>query len=501
MAYILLDNSNRLTGSPDIWNGAGVLYDGTGAGLKSDIGVTFSFSGAVMENEGVAAAFYGIKERDSLDPIPTLGTILVDGKAYNAPDRKQFTSPYFSTPTLPDGQHDVTFKGDFPLILDYAVVTASNTTSLSGERLIVDDGDASLTYSGNWIRNNSGVWIDDSFSLPSGGAVHQTQDPMASLTFTFSGTSVSVYGIFDEQLPALYSIFTLDGKDDTVNSYEPPPGTSMNVLWYACDSLVPGNHTLSILFNSTSSGYFALDFITYIPSFPSLAALQGNPTNVVSSSTPSPTAEPSPNPSSTMGSSGSSKSHMAVLIGAPVGGVVGILLLACLLFLLRKKIFPGLAASGKKPQPTTLIEPEDLPSVVPAPAAASLVNPFDEPYREIPDNRSIAPSSSGPRSVTTATREGDMVQVPPPEKPLAKSSGRQASLFATASTSAGAGPSTSVEVKTHGTDGMDASRTEEIQGLVDKLQQAIAAGGIVVTPESDGASPPPYELPGKRAPS
>ncbi|KAG6886619.1 hypothetical protein C0995_006404, partial [Termitomyces sp. Mi166 len=95
----------------------------------------------------------------------------------------------------------------------------------------------------------------------------------------------------------------------------------------------------------------------------------------------------------------------------------------------------------------------------------------------------------------------DMVQVPPPEKPLAKSSGRQASLSATASTSAGAGPSTSIEVKTHGTDGMDASRTEEIQGLVDKLQQAIAAGGIVVTPESDGASPPPYELPGKRAPS
>ncbi|KAG6870780.1 hypothetical protein C0995_010706, partial [Termitomyces sp. Mi166 len=347
MAYILADSPSRLTASGQVsglFRADDLCYGGFAVDLSSEADSTFSFS-------GVSAAFYGFTIRDLINDIPTLGTILIDGKAYNAPDRKQFTSPYFSTPTLPDGQHDVTFKGDFPLILDYAVVTASNTTSLSGERLIVDDGDASLTYSANWIRNTSGIWIDSFFSMPSGGAVHQTQDPRSSATFTFIGTSVSVYGIYDERLPVLMPVFTLDGEEG--KTLDPPSSTEMNVLWYTGDSLAPGKHTLSIQFDSSTSGYFALDFITYIPSFSSLAALQGKPTGVVSSSAPSLTsANPSSASTSTgqsMGSSGSSNSHMGVLIGAPVGGVVGILLLACLLFLLRRKIFPGLTASGKKP--------------------------------------------------------------------------------------------------------------------------------------------------------
>ncbi|KAG6878803.1 hypothetical protein C0992_007647 [Termitomyces sp. T32_za158] len=222
---------------------------------------------------------------------------------------------------------------------------------------------------------------------------------------------------------------------------------------------------------------------------------------------------------------------MAVLIGAPVGGVIGILLLACLLFLFRRKIFSGLATSGKKRSPPILIERDGRVYLrSPCSSGSKFGQSFSEPYLDIPDSHSTAPSSSGPHSVSTRSQGGsgiqlivqggslgspgktvssipsvgvaDMVQTPPPEKSLSKSSSglQHPSSLIVGTSAARAGPS-SVEVRTHGTEGMGTIQTQQIQGLVNQLQQAIASGGIVVTPENEGASPPPYEQPGKRATS
>ena len=96
---------------------------------------------------------------------------------------------WFQSPTLPEGTHTVNISRIAGTSVDFVVITAGQNTSLSGETLIVDDGDPSITYSGSWSLNTNEYISRDNpvIGLPYGNATHETNSAGASATFRFSG--------------------------------------------------------------------------------------------------------------------------------------------------------------------------------------------------------------------------------------------------------------------------------------------------------------------------
>jgi hypothetical protein len=62
---------------------------------------------------------------------------------------------WYQSPTLREGQHNITVSHTPAVSVDYAVVTAGQNTPLLGQVLIVDDGDSAITYGGSWTRNTN----------------------------------------------------------------------------------------------------------------------------------------------------------------------------------------------------------------------------------------------------------------------------------------------------------------------------------------------------------
>ncbi|KAG6827434.1 hypothetical protein H0H92_011813 [Tricholoma furcatifolium] len=440
---------------------------------------------------GIAVGFYGSAE-SLWSNIPI--QVYIDGQqvANATPEYFQAVTLFYQSPTLSDGQHNVTvIQDDYYINLDYMLVTPGNETFLAGDPIVVDDTDPSIVYQGSWTSNNTLLTADGLvYRYPFENAFHQTQDSQASVTFNFTGTAVGVYGVYDANTPFPQVTFTLDGQQ-TVASNTNTSQTDINYLWYSGSSLSPTNHTLSIDFAGVDPiGRFSLDYIIYSPSF---VQQQVNSTT---------TGVPD-------GSSGSaSASHPAkphtVLIGALVGSIAGVLLLSLLAFRFRKQIFPCFSKSptGRKSRPVTLLEAEEFPPPGPIPDTASVIQPFAELPTHVRSSV-VSNESAGPHALASSTGSRETV-----ERKLIAQGGSDSGMREVPGSKAflakvygqgshsrnGSAGSTSNDIRIPLGGGVDSVRAERIQGLVNELQQEIAASGIVVTHTGrDGAFPPPYE--------
>jgi hypothetical protein len=166
-----------------------------------------------------------------------------------------------------------------------------------------------------------------------------------------SGTSVSVYGIFSWfNLGSLAATYTVDGTTvtQTYNSTSlergNEEGEAFNFLYYSLDNLSPADHTLVVNVTVADNQSFALDYITYLPSFetPSLMPRLNDTTTTTTTS-----VEPSSSslrPSLVQNSGTSQPWQMQRLQIAIVGGVIGVVALGVLLgvwsLLRRRKAKP-----------------------------------------------------------------------------------------------------------------------------------------------------------------
>ncbi|KAF5378460.1 hypothetical protein D9615_007062 [Tricholomella constricta] len=235
----------------------------------------------------------------------------------------------YRTPILPDTAHNITFI-NLPLLLDYMEVTIEDGTPLPGQRIIVDDDDTSITYTGNWNRSEN-VLIEPAKNVsrvPVGGATHHAFG--ASLVYKFNGvslddfsrahliragTSVSVFGQSNLGPGTVLIDYFLDGVNNLPPIvYGAKTPADPNFLWYSRDSLAPAEHTLEMKISGPS---FTLDYFLYTPSSGLLVTQSGTPQVPLTSVKPSPRATETSTPSSYP-----SKSHH-VLIGAIVGAAVG----------------------------------------------------------------------------------------------------------------------------------------------------------------------------------
>lgn len=133
--------------------------------------------------------------------------------------------------------------------------------------LIVDDTDSRISYNGNWQL--LGALSETSHEY--NGTIHRGDTNGQSISYSFSGTGISVYGSLDA--PAIKG---LPGVTFQVDNITPQLINSTGSLtWdigsltthvqlYQSPNLVSGSHTLTItVTNTTVNGpFFYLDFFT-----------------------------------------------------------------------------------------------------------------------------------------------------------------------------------------------------------------------------------------------
>lgn len=304
------------------------------------------FGSFTLEFEGTSIAFIG-NTPENFFAESQIATVSIDGgRAYNTTYGTTAPPAYvqwYQSPTLADGKHNITISHLAGTAVDLALITVGPKTSLQGKTLIVDDDNSAIEYSGAWSSNaspfNAGSLPD---GFPVGNSTHRSTTLGDTITFRFTGTSVSVYGIFSwVQVGSLTATYTLDGttvpQTYSVTTRSPQfmddYGEASNYILFSSETLAAGDHTLVINITQCINQTFILDYITYAPSFSTLASMP-NLTN-------SPTTTASSSSAPSVLANGSQVSHSntetkKVPIGAIVGGVGGGILIFLLVgFLMR----------------------------------------------------------------------------------------------------------------------------------------------------------------------
>ena len=270
-------------------------------------------------------------------------TVSIDGAppyntSYNDPTPQSYVQ-WYQSPILPEGTHNITLTHMAGTALDYAVITAGQNTPLTGKTVIVDNEDSSIRFTGSWTRNTARFhsgYSPDGYAFRN--STHQSNTTGDNFIFRFSGdfpfnhcflrdtdgrtgTSLYIYGMLHwADLGTVSASYTLDGETTPV-TYSVTTSSSMhqdntndqpNFLLYTNTSLTAGDHTLVVNVTKCVNQTFIFDYLTYQPSFSTLATMPNLTLPASTNGTPHTTTTSTP-------------------VGAIVGGILGGL---ALLFLL-----------------------------------------------------------------------------------------------------------------------------------------------------------------------
>ncbi|PFH49397.1 hypothetical protein AMATHDRAFT_4914 [Amanita thiersii Skay4041] len=325
MDHIYIDDSNTnivYTGVDWVSAGGDSEYN------KTSHGTSHSGSRFAYTFRGTSIGAFGTLGSISSGPVPPSGNFTIDnGPAVTFQthpiDTNLYKQMFFQTPDMPDDVHTLvmTFSADKVIFwLDYLMVTPSVATQDPDSKLVkVEDDDSSIQYTGNWTSGGT--------SFDSNRTVHSTRSPGSEATFSFFGTSVSVFGrlpnsTISSGYPA--AVFTLDDGNPTAFTAVPPIqfNSIYQVPIFQSSSLSLGQHTLKVQ-SQDSTTDFSLDFILYTqPVNATATSLAGGALST------SATA-----PSSTSTTSSGGRAPIGAIVGGSVGGGIGFLILVALAFL------------------------------------------------------------------------------------------------------------------------------------------------------------------------
>ncbi len=190
-------------------------------------------------------------------PDAGIATVQVDGGAASEIDMYSPTITYqpvvFTASGLADSNHTltVTATGRKNIASSaYRVVVDAFDVITPGRRF--EDNDPSITYAGMWTHDNEArVWSE--------GVTATSNQPGATATFTFTGTSVSWIGCEKGSAGGVANIY-IDGafvKQVLLNQSYPIEGYQMTV--FRADGLANGPHTLKIEVKNTDGSYVVVD--------------------------------------------------------------------------------------------------------------------------------------------------------------------------------------------------------------------------------------------------
>ncbi|KAF8649112.1 hypothetical protein AX16_006010 [Volvariella volvacea WC 439] len=302
------------------WSGKGQTWPEFAAQPTRLLGnMTFTFY-------GTAVSFIG-----NTPPIQSSQTVTVSidgGESYNtsySDPRPQSYRQWYQSPTLSDGEHTISLENIDLTGVDYALVTAGESTSLqTGDSLVmVDDDDTNqFTFVGDWARDLN-LFSGPLNGRPFGNATHRARTVGDQMRFRFAGTTVSLYGIFDWTRDGnITANYTIDATSSTEITYTSSASASTaafiqqpNFLLFQSNALTPGEHTLVVTITDIFNQTLIIDYAAYRPSFSRLSDMPvwapfGSPTQ---------TAVEAPS----NGESSNDHKSNGPPIGAIVGGVIG----------------------------------------------------------------------------------------------------------------------------------------------------------------------------------
>ena len=142
-----------------------------------------------MHSAGTSIAFTGNTPPATLSQSITVS--IDGGTPYNTfymDPTPQTYLQWYQSPTLSEGRHTIKVDGVDKTSIDYATITVGQNTPLSGKRVIVDNDDSSIHYSGSWTRNmDKFVPGDLPSGLPFRNTTHRSTTPGDTVTFRFTG--------------------------------------------------------------------------------------------------------------------------------------------------------------------------------------------------------------------------------------------------------------------------------------------------------------------------
>ena len=242
------------------WSGSGAFNKGEpppGAHVTDKAGatVTFTFRGTSISWSGYSG--------------PDAGIALVSVDGGNPREVDTYSSEVkvqqvvFTSDALTDTAHTLTIQATgrknaassaAQIFVDAFDVTTPGTRHEQGDpevTKVFEDGDTKITYVGAWNHNNARVW--------SAGLSATSNQPTATVTFNFTGTSVSWIGCEKSSAGGRAKIF-LDGvfvKD--VHLFRPIPIEGFQRTIFRADGLANGPHELMIEVTSTDLTYVVID--------------------------------------------------------------------------------------------------------------------------------------------------------------------------------------------------------------------------------------------------
>ncbi|KAF8878210.1 hypothetical protein BD779DRAFT_1474887 [Infundibulicybe gibba] len=371
------------------WYGGSSVWPKFAVGNNGDTGAYGSLN---YTFHGTSIAFMGDTplSKNTQTVTVTIDENLPYNASYDDPNPQNYRQ-WYQSPHLDDGVHTIQLDNIAGTSVDFMVVSSGPSTPLAGQKIIVDDDDPSIIYSGDWTRNRSPYYsAEPPNGLPFRNGTHQSMTPGDTAIVRFTGSSIALYGIFSwTALGSMSVMYTLDGSSSII-TYDVDPSTpefvnhmiqSQNHLFFSNDSLAPGDHTLSINVTRADNLTFVMDYLTYSPSFASLAT-KPNFTAPVTPTSPVPVTSASTSmttgPSSARPAASKNRSGIGGIIGGVVGAVVALMLVLFIIHNRRRRHQFFCGAGPESGHQTSGIEPYllTLPSIGSNTKSGSSANNF-----------------------------------------------------------------------------------------------------------------------------
>ncbi|TFK26951.1 hypothetical protein FA15DRAFT_245798 [Coprinopsis marcescibilis] len=283
---------------------------------------------------------------------------------------------WFTTPTLPDGDHTIEFRFQYGRgEIDYAVVTGGRSAQYDHQTtLIVDDDTPSeIFYFGQWEKQKTGFDIIGSsgrYNFPFHNATHATGTVGSGFRFRFSGTSLRIFGFTRLAEEGSFDLtYTIDNEEPETRKHRAPyvPEGLKDFLtlgngemdlqmipnWLLAEytSLEPGEHVITVeLSRLEGPQMFSFDYLTYSPSFPNLAS------KPLYSVADLDYGQPIQQPQANKG-----QDKVPIIVGSVVGASAFVILLLGIAFMPRRRNRTAslLGSEEPKEKPAGTIDPFD----------------------------------------------------------------------------------------------------------------------------------------------
>ena len=243
-----------------VWSGGGAFNDGEpppGAKVteKAGASVTFKFRGTSVSWSGYSGPDAGI------------ALVSVDGGEPREVDtysrESKVQQVVFTSAALTDAPHTLTIRATgrknaassaARIFVDAFDVTTPGRRHEQGDvsrSKLFEDGDTKILYVGAWNHSDTRIWSE--------GAAATSNQAGASVTFSFTGTSVSWIGCEKQSAGGHAKIF-LDGAFvKEVRLFRPIPIEGFQRTIFKADGLANGPHELKIEVTSTDGAYVVID--------------------------------------------------------------------------------------------------------------------------------------------------------------------------------------------------------------------------------------------------